>query len=212
LTGLFKWSPGKPDPPAPAPAAASTDVVTTSKVFPRFLSAVAQQAGPVLLDLGPVVGSNIIFFGDRLACKIHVEDLVAEVESHARKGEGATLVQAFDARLKHLPETVDGILCWDLFDFLDRPTGQALAGRLARMLRQGGALYGLFGSTVTDLTAYTRFVVEAEDRLRWRPYPATRVRRTVLVTRDIIKMFEGLTVTESVLLKSNTREVLFRKT
>jgi hypothetical protein len=33
----------------------------------------------------------------------------------------------------------------------------------------------------------------------------------VLVTRDINKMFDGLVVTESVLLKSNTRETLFRK-
>jgi hypothetical protein len=80
------------------------------------------------------------------------------------------------------------------------------------MLRTGGALYGLFGSSAVDLTAHTRFVVETQDRLRLRPYPATPVRRTVLVTRDIIKMFEGLDVTESVLLKSNTREVLFRKT
>jgi hypothetical protein len=212
LTGLFNRGPRKPDPPAPASHASSTDLVTTSKVFPRFLSAVVQQTAPVLLDLGPVVGSNITFFGERLACKIYVEDLVAEVEAHAKKAETATLAQKLDARLKHAPDSVDGILCWDLFDFLDRPTGQALAGRLARLLRKGGALYGLFGSTQADLTAYTRFVVEAEDRLRWRPYPATRTRRTVLVTRDIIKMFDGLTVTESVLLKSNIREVLFKKT
>jgi hypothetical protein len=211
VTGLFKRALRKPDPPAPAPPAASPDPVTASKVFPRFLSAVSQQPAPVLIDLGPVVGSNITFFGDRLACKIYVEDLVAEVESHAKRGDSAMLGQAFEARLRQLPEAVDGILCWDLFDFLDRPTGQALAGRLARMLRQGGALYGLFGSTPADLTTHTRFVLEGEDRLRMRPYPATPVRRTVLVTRDIIKMFEGLVVAESVLLKSNTREVLFRK-
>jgi hypothetical protein len=42
-------------------------------------------------------------------------------------------------------------------------------------------------------------------------YPATPTKRTVLTTRDIIKMFGGLTVAESVLLKSNTREILFRR-
>ncbi len=212
MNGIFKRGPRKPDPPAPVIAAASTDVVTISKVFPRFLSAVAQQPAPVLLDLGPVVGSNITFFGERLACKIFVEDLIAETEAHRKKGESAVLAQAFDARLTHAPDSVDGILCWDLFDVLDRPTGQSLAGRLARLLRKGGALYGLFGSTTGEVTSHTRFVVEGEDRLRWRPYPATRVPRTVLVTRDIIKMFDGLAVTESVLLKSNIREVLFRKT
>jgi hypothetical protein len=209
LAGLFNRGLRKPD--TPAPPAPSPDIVTTSKVFPRFLSAVSQQAAPVLLDLGPVVGSNVTFFGDRLSCKIYVEDFVAEVESRARRGERAKLMQSFEARLKLLPESVDGILCWDLFDFLDRPTGQALAGRLARRLRQGGALYGWFGTTAIDLTTYTRFVVEKVDRLRLRPYPATPVRRNVLVPRDIIKMFDGLVVAESVLLKSNTRESLFRK-
>jgi len=41
--------------------------------------------------------------------------------------------------------------------------------------------------------------------------PAAPTRRNVLVTRDVNRMFTGLDVAESVLLKSNTRETLFRK-
>jgi hypothetical protein len=211
LTGFFKRSPGKPEAPAPAPASRAPDVVSTSKVFPRFLSAVAQQTAPVLLDLGPVVGSNITFFGERLACKIYVEDLVADVESHAKRGERGQLAGFLASRLTQGPDSIDGVLCWDLFDFLDRASGQSLAGQLARMLRKGGALYGFFGSSPVDLTTYSRFVVEAENKLRVKTVPATPVRRNVLTTRDIIKMFDGLVVTESVLLKTNTRETLFRK-
>ena len=33
----------------------------------------------------------------------------------------------------------------------------------------------------------------------------------MLQNRDIIKMFDGLSVSESFLLKSNTREILLRK-
>ena len=51
----------------------------------------------------------------------------------------------------------------------------------------------------------------AEGSLKHRVSPATPVARTVLLTRDIIKMFEGLIVAESVLLKSSTRETLFRR-
>ena len=54
-------------------------------------------------------------------------------------------------------------------------------------------------------------MVESESVLRPRRCPATPVTRTVRLTRDIIKMFGGLEVVESVLLKSNTRETLFRK-
>jgi hypothetical protein len=184
---------------------------TTSKVMPRFLAALAQRPDPILLDLGPVVGANVEFFGDRLACKIFVEDLFADVETHARRGVPEAPSPDVGARLTQLPGSVDGILCWDLFDYLDKPASQALATRLTAMLRQGGALYGLFGTTAVDLGHYTRFVIESDDTMRHRPYAATLARRHVLTTRDINRMFDGLRVAESVLLKANTRETLFRK-
>jgi hypothetical protein len=209
VTGLFKWA-GR-NAGARELNAAAPDVVAKSKVLPRFLAALARQPSPVLVDLGPVVGSNISFFGDRLACKIHVEDVFADVEAHAKRDDRRALAQMLQTRLKELPGTVDGILCWDLFDFLDRPSAQFLARSLSGLLGSGGVLHGLFGTTAVDLGHYTRFVVDSESTLRLRPYPATPVRRHVLMTRDITKMFEGLAVAESVLLKSRSREILFRK-
>jgi Methyltransferase domain len=213
VPGLFGWNGRKTDGPAvaPAPGRPVSGTVTTSKVFPRFLAVVARRTDPVLLDLGPVVGANVSFLGDRLACKIHVNDLYTEVEAHARRGDHEALAQALAACLPQEPEAFDGILCWDLFDYLDRSTGQAVAARLVALLRPGGALYGLFGTTAAELTHYTRFVIEGEDTLRQRTYPATAGRRNVLLTRDINKLFDGLSVTESVLLKTSTRETLFRK-
>jgi hypothetical protein len=212
---MFKWSARKPEDlptrAVPPVELATPDVVTTSKVLPRFLSALSNQPAPVLVDLGPVVGSNVAFFGERLACKIYVEDLFAEVERHAKAGNRAAIAPAIMSRLSQPEESVDGILCWDLFDFLDRSAVQTVASRLASLLRRGGALYGFFGSTPADLQNYSRYAVESDTLLRVRSSPATPTKRTVLTTRDIIKMFDGLTVTESVLLKTNTRETLFRR-
>ncbi len=210
MTGWFRRRSGTPDAPAPVPPAQVADPAAHSKVLPRFLAAITHPT-PVLVDLGPVVGANIAFFGERLGCKIYVEDLVAEIEACARRGERDRLSAVLSGRLTQPDDSVDGILCWDLFDFVDRSAGRVLAERLTRLLRKGGALYGFFGTTAVDLDSYSRFSIEGEDRLRIRPFPATPVRRDVLVTRDIIKMFSGLIVTESVLLKSNTRETLFRK-
>jgi len=207
---VLKWGSRRADGPPVAPVAPA-DTVVTSKVFPRFLAAVGHQPSPALLDLGPVVGSNVSFFGERLACKFHVEDLYSDVEEHARRGARAALATFFATRLKQAPDSIDGILCWDLFDFLDRPAGLVLAARLAPMLRKGGALYGSFGTTPLELTQYTRTVVVTPESLRHRVSPAMPVARTVLLTRDIIKMFDGLIVAESVLLKSSTRETLFRR-
>jgi hypothetical protein len=217
MAGLFKWSARKPEaPPArvapPVAELAASDPPATSKVLPRFLSALSHSPSPVILDLGPVVGANVAFFGERFACKIHVQDLFAEVERHAKAGTQAALVPAMLARLTQADESVDGILCWDLFDFLDRGSGRALASRLARLVRQGGALHGFFGTTQGEVSLYSRYTMEAADAFRVRTRPATPVKRTVLLTGDIIKMFDGLTVAESVLLKSKTRETLFRRT
>ena len=197
-------------PPAPA-APRAGDVLTRSKVFPKFLTVVGRQPNPVLLDLGPVVGPNIAFFGERLACKIVIEDVFATIERAAVAGARGALSATLASQFARESASVDGILCWDAFDYLDRESGRVLAARLAALLRSGGALYGFFGTTDIELTHYTRVTVEAEDLLRVRTYPATPVRRTVLVTRDVNRMFEGLAVAESVLLKTSARECLFRK-
>lgn len=198
-----------------APAIARADLppesVTPTRALPKFLTALAQRDGPAIVDCGPVIGSNVSFFGERLGCKIYVEDLVADVERHAREGRRDELPAFFESRFSQPDDSIDGVLCWDLFDFLDRPAAAALAARLARMVRKGGAVFGYFGASAADLTHYTKFIVESEAELRLRPYRATPVRRQVLQNRDIIKMFDPLTVAESFLLKSNTRETLFRR-
>jgi hypothetical protein len=210
---MFKWgSRGAAAPEEDVSSSAdATGTVATSKVLPKFLSALSLRPAPVLLDLGPVVGPNISFFGDQLACKIHVADLYAEVESAARAASREGLTDAIHARIGSEAGSIDGILCWDLFDFLDRQSGQWLASRLTSLLRQGGVLYGFFGASQATLTAHTRFVVEAMNTMRLRTSPATHTARTVWTTRDINRMFDGLTVAESVLLKTSTRETLFRK-
>lgn len=163
------------------------------------------------MDLGPVVGKNISFFGEELACRIFVEDLFALVETHAAADNRAALGEAIAARMTREDASIDGILCWDLFDYLDKPSAAVLAAQLVRVLKPGGVLYAFFGSKAERLASYSHYIVEGRDRLRVRAKPCTPTPRNVLVVRDVNRMFEGLVVAESVLLKSNARETLFRK-
>ncbi len=197
--------------PVVARAALPPEAVAPTRAFPKFLSALSQRDAPVIVDFGPVIGSNVSFFGERLGCKIFVEDLFADVERHAREQKRDALPEFFSTRLRQDEQSIDGVLCWDLFDFLDRAAAVTLAGRIARMVRPGGAVFGYFGAAAADLTHYSKWVIHSETELRTRPYPATPVKRQVLQNRDIIKMFDPLTVAESFLLKSNTRETLFRR-
>ena len=53
-----------------------------TKALARFVSSLSGRSQSVLLDLGPVVGPNLSFFGEELGCKIIVEDLYKDVEHH----------------------------------------------------------------------------------------------------------------------------------
>jgi hypothetical protein len=196
------------------PAVVDEGPVLPTKALRKFLATLGTRDAPVLLDLGPVVGSNLNFFGESLGCKVFIEDLYADIERHMRAGKGAELPAFLDTRLTQPAGSVDGILAWDLIDYLDVAAAQALANALTRIMRVDAALLGFFNATPPKSDQpprYTKFIVMDETSLRHRPYVATRGRQRVLQNRDIIKLFEGLRVSDSFLLQTNLREILFRK-
>ena len=194
--------------PSSAPA---DDPVFATKALPKFLSCLTTRELPVLIDLGPVVGSNVSFFGEQLGCKIFVEDIFADVDRHVRERTLDQLPEFLKKRFPQADGEVDGILCWDLIDYLDRRAAQELANQLMRVLRPDGALLGFFGTAQPQDARYTKFIVADGVNLKHRPYPATRGRQAILLNRDISKLFSGLRVSDSFLLKNNLREILFRK-
>ena len=195
----------------PGGPASARDPVFATKALRKFLASIRSRETPALLDLGPVVGSNVSFFGEQVGCKIFVEDIFADLDRHVR---GAKL-EGFPGFLgKRFPQedgAVDGILCWDIFDYLDRAAAQQLAQQLTRVLRPDGALLGFFGTAPSRETRYTKYLIVDEVNLQHRTYPAARSRQASLLNRDIIRLFPGLRVSESFLLQNNLREVLFRK-
>ena len=193
------------------PSAAAVDPVFATKALRKFLSCLTSRELPVLLDLGPVVGSNVTFFGEQLGCKIFVEDIFADVDRHVRDGKLDALPAFLKKRFPQGSGTVDGILCWDLIDYLDRPAAQELATELTRVLRPDGALLGFFGTVQPRDTRYTKFIIVDDVNLKHRSYPAARGRQAILLNRDIIRLFPGLRVSDSFLLLNNLREILFRK-
>jgi hypothetical protein len=210
---LDRIAPRKPDTdprPTGAPEAAG-DPVFATKALKKFLTTLTAREQPLLLDLGPVVGSNVSFFGEQLGCKIFVEDIFADLDRHIREDKLDALPDVLHKRFSHETGTVDGILCWDLIDYLDRPAAKALAAELTRILRPDGALLGFFGTAQPRDTSYTKFVIVDDTNLRHRTYPAARGRQAILLNRDIIRLFEGLRVSDSFLLQNNLREILFRK-
>jgi Methyltransferase domain len=194
-----------------SPSAPADDPVFATKALPKFLSFLTSRESPSLIDLGPVVGSNVSFLGEQLGCKIFVEDIFADLDRHVRANTLDALPGFLSKRFPQADGSVDGVVCWDLIDYLDRPSSQALATELTRVLRPDGALLGFFGTAQPHDARYTKFVIVDEQNLKHKSYPAARGRQTILLNRDIIRLFPGLRVSDSFLLKNNLREILFRK-
>ena len=89
ISDLLKFGGKRPDNSAPlaagdAPAPKGPEPVVASKALPKFISALSGREAPVLIDFGPVIGTNVAFFGEQLGCKLVIEDLAAEVDRHTR--------------------------------------------------------------------------------------------------------------------------------
>jgi hypothetical protein len=217
ISDLLKFGAKRPNTSAgggvgDAPAPKGPDPVVASKALPKFVGALANRDAPVLVDFGPVIGTNVGYFGEHLGCKLFIEDLATEIDRHMRAGTRDVLAASLVARFTQADGSVDGVLCWDIFDFLEVPAAKLVAQQVVRVLRPGGALMGFFCTKAVERAPFTKFeIVEESQSLRHRHHTGTGGPKFVLQNRDIIKMFDGLNVSESFLLKSNTREILFRK-
>jgi hypothetical protein len=162
--------------PRKAAESATSDLSVTNvaelsyatKALQKFLVGLQATDNPLLLDLGPVVGSNVTFFGEQLGCRIRVEDIAHDIDKHAKAGTLDQLPEFFAKRFTQEPGTAHD-------------------------------------------SVYTKYVVVDETTLKYRTYPATRPRQRNLLNGDIIKLFKDLRVTDSFLMKSKVREMLFRK-
>jgi predicted SAM-dependent methyltransferase len=217
ISDLLKFGNKRPDGHQPgavgdAPAPKGPEPISPSKALPKFIGALSHNEAPVLIDFGPVIGTNVAFFGEHLGCKLHIEDLATEIDRHTRARTRDVLPETLARRFTVADASVDGVLCWDIFDFLEVPAAKALAREVVRVLRPGGAVMGFFCTKPVERASFTKYeIVEASSSLRHRHHPGTGGAKFVLQNRDIIKMFDGLSVSESFLLKSNTREILLRK-
>ena len=182
-----------------------------SKALQKFSARCRHDEAPVLLDLGPVIGTNVAFFGEQLGCKLFIEDLSADIDRHTRAGHArraARLAKRFHAGRRHASTAC---CAGTSSTSSSKRAAQALARELVRVLRPGGALLGFFCTTPSERAPFTKYEIVEGTTLRHRHHPGVGGAKYVLQNRDIIRMFDGLRVSDSFLLKSNMREILFRK-
>lgn len=180
--------------------------VRSACLLANFVNALRKRPEPIVVELGPATEGNVAFLGENVACRIFVEDLLEKLP------QGDADHDVVLPPLEYARESVDGILCWDIFDYLSPGAGQDLADDLARILRPGGALLLYHRTESMSDPRRVKYEIVDEESLRWRvcndavPRPSR-----VLQSREVAKMFRSLSIAGSIRLKSQMREVMFRK-
>lgn len=191
----------------------SRGAMFTTRGLGRFVQYLDKVTSPTIIDLGPGVGSNVAFFGECLGGKLIVEDLFTELEHAAghTDPENNGLLSLIDGRLSHQAGSIDGVLCWDVFDYLDLAAAESLAQQIIRILKPGGAVFALFSESKSSERDYAKYAIVDTDHLESRTHSATRSKTRWWGSRDVYRLFHGLTVGETYLLKVRIREMLFQK-
>src|SRR5215212_989920 len=80
------------------PSVAAAESAYPTKALHKFLNSLQTSENPLLLDLGPVVGTNVTFFGEQLGCRLRVEDIAKDIDRHVKDGITEQLPEFFAKR------------------------------------------------------------------------------------------------------------------
>jgi hypothetical protein len=175
-----------------------------------------------LLDLDPVSQATVSFFTER-GFRVSTEDLVrswAEFELEQQRAAAAAAAdeppdpaalagEFLETSLLFEPESFQGILAWDVFDFLETALLEPLAARLHQLLAPGGVLLAAFhDATSADMFHYR---VRDGETLELVPARHPQSPRRVFQNREILALFAGFRSSRTFVGRDHLREALFLK-
>ncbi len=210
---------------AAAPAVAAERIARRSSGFAEFARNIKTIDPLCILDLGPTSAANITHFA-ATGGKYYNEDVVyASHESQFyRAGEGGVKVldvERFMAEnLTYREAMFDGVLLWDMPDYLDEPLVKPLVERLHQVLKPGGIMLAFFHTKDAgpDAPYYRYHVSPNPESVVLQPVwkangsvnsrqPLFRLRR-VFANRHIENLFRDFASLKFFLARDNVREVL----
>jgi SAM-dependent methyltransferase len=215
----------------PSPSNGTEDDVRYGRSLKSLADRLKKLQHPRLLDLGHTCGANIDYFV-QLGCKVHVDDYASSLMDRPQPDADAEVgnpsrsasEEGFPSRKKktmpevHIPPVeyeaaqFDVILCWDLFDYVTVPEATALAHEIDRVAAPGGLLLALFGAAGNTLPrSPRRYRIESEQSIRAQSLPGPHIVPQHLPNREIARLFNEFEISQTVLLKNGTREMMLQK-
>jgi len=179
----------------------------TSVICSMFMSSLSNCPNPQILDVGPVCGENIMFFGERVK-RLYVCDLYARLNiSRKKKIPLEKLWQVLD----YPEQSFDGILLWDLLDRLDNDEAMMLVKLCRKLIRPRGTVMLAAYARQTFLSNVNAFIMGKAFNISFRPQKHLELYSNYRHNRDIMNLFAPLSLVKAQINKNGYREFLLQR-
>lgn len=187
-----------------------------SRGLEQFFASFRDRTGLSILDLGGACQENVNFITS-LGHRFYSEDFLRifqetfgdDIADQSNPGR----IEYFLRRsLEYEPEQFDGILAWDVLEYMEPALLAATAERLLRVLRPEGYLLAFFRSDEKATTApsYT-FRIQDLRALQVCQHGERAVSKQAFNNRSLEKLFHEFQSVKFFLTRDRLREVIVRK-
>ena len=207
-----------------ATAAQSGRVSNALKEFLWLLSDISKAK---ILDMGQVSQDTLNFFIEK-GFRVTTEDFLRSwrefmdaEETRLRAGKiggdadferpsAVALADRFlEDLLKYPPASFNGILAWDLFDYMEPEMLARVVARLHDILRPGGVVLAIFHSRTPD--RFCRYRVLPDQTFEQLPLPPIAQHVHIFQNREMLDLFAKFRTSKTFVGRDQLREGLFLK-
>lgn len=185
-------------------------------VMKDFIKGISALPTPKILDIGPVVGSNLEFFLNH-GIKVYMEDFFSSylnpkyslvLDGKITLNEPTFFKENFDYEVNSL----DGLICWDYLCYIEPRFAGVFVRKISSMVKSGGLVMAFFHTyRINGPGMIHKYRIHNESSLEYIPTEWKTEFKKAFQIRDVSQLFEGFQSQRSYLLKHNVIEILLKK-
>ncbi len=208
-----------PGPFAPAKShrpAKETQSIRQSRGLEQFFSYINDQVGLSILDLSGLTQQNTDFVTD-LGHKLYSQDFCRSLTDTFGGDDPSDQVASnqidyfLEQNLNYQENTFDGVLIWDVMQYLSPALLNAMVERLYRVTRPRSYLLAFFNADEKSLVSpYTTFRIQSSSTLNI-VQKGERQQAQVFNNRSLEKLFGQFESVKFFLTREHMREVIIKR-
>jgi hypothetical protein len=186
-----------------------------SRGLEQFFGSFRDQGGLSILDLGGACQENVNFITN-LGHKFYSEDFLRILQEtfaddNAAQSNPHHIDRFLQQCLDYPDEQFDGVLAWDVLEYMDPPLLLATVDRLTRILKPKGYLLAFFQSVDRqEAVTYHTFRIQDLRTLQVGQY-GVRAPSQQFNNRSLEKLFQKFESVKFFLTRERLREVIVRR-